>query len=38
MGLQGFHGAHITFPRRPDERPDALRLETRFDRFIRAAT
>lgn len=37
MGLQGFHGAHITFPRRPDERPDALRLETRFDRFIRAA-
>jgi putative restriction endonuclease len=35
-GLQGFHGEHIALPRRPQERPDAARLRTRFDRFIRA--
>jgi putative restriction endonuclease len=36
-GLQGFHGARIALPRRHDERPDPLRLETRFERFTRAA-
>jgi putative restriction endonuclease len=36
-GLQGFHGSRITMPRRPEDRPDAMRLETRFDRFVRAA-
>ena len=36
-GLQGFHGASIALPRRPEEHPDAARLQTRFDRFIRAA-
>jgi putative restriction endonuclease len=35
-GLQGFHGADITLPRRPEERPDPARLETRFERFLRA--
>jgi putative restriction endonuclease len=36
-GLQGFHGAHIALPRRPEQRPDTVRLQTRFDRFVRAA-
>ena len=36
-GLQGFHGAKIGLPRKPDDRPDPVRLETRFDRFVRAA-
>lgn len=36
-GLQGFHGAHIGLPRRPEDRPDVRRLETRFQRFLRAA-
>jgi putative restriction endonuclease len=36
-GLQGFHGARIALPRRHDERPDPVRLETRFERFTRAA-
>jgi putative restriction endonuclease len=36
-GLQGFHGASIAFPRRPDDWPDPSRLETRFARFLRAA-
>jgi putative restriction endonuclease len=35
-GLQGFHGANIALPRSPDEHPDPVRLETRFDRFVRA--
>jgi putative restriction endonuclease len=35
-GLQGFHGARIAVPRRPEERPDVARLLTRFDRFVRA--
>ncbi|MEJ7787861.1 MAG: HNH endonuclease [Solirubrobacteraceae bacterium] len=35
-GLQGFHGANITLPRRLEQRPDAVRLQTRFDRFLRA--
>jgi putative restriction endonuclease len=36
-GLQGFHGERIALPRRPADRPDPLRLETRFERFVRAA-
>jgi putative restriction endonuclease len=36
-GLQGFHGASILQPRRPDERPDPDRLEARFVRFSAAA-
>jgi putative restriction endonuclease len=36
-GLQGFHGAPIARPRRPEDRPDPGRLETRFERFLRAA-
>ncbi len=36
-GLQGFHGARIGVPRRQEERPDTARLQTRFDRFVRAA-
>jgi putative restriction endonuclease len=37
VGLQGFHGERIAQPRRPEDRPDAVRLETRFNRFVRAA-
>jgi putative restriction endonuclease len=36
-GLQGFHGARIVAPRRPQDRPDPHRLELRFERFARAA-
>jgi putative restriction endonuclease len=36
-GLQGFHGAAILQPRRPDERPDPLRLEVRFATFAAVA-
>jgi putative restriction endonuclease len=36
-GLQGFHGASIERPRRPEEHPDRSRLDTRFERFTRAA-
>jgi putative restriction endonuclease len=36
-GLQGFHGAAIALPRRPEDRPDPVRLEARFKRFERAA-
>ena len=36
-GLQGFHGEAITVPRRPADRPDPLRLESRFERFLHAA-
>ena len=36
-GLQGFHGQSITVPRRPEDRPDPARLESRFLRFERAA-
>jgi putative restriction endonuclease len=36
-GLQGFHGAAIALPRRPEDRPDPVRLEARFRRFERAA-
>jgi putative restriction endonuclease len=37
-GLQGFHGARITLPRREEDRPDPIRLESRFERFVRAAS
>jgi putative restriction endonuclease len=36
-GLQGFHGAHIALPHRPEDRPDQTRLGTRFARFLRVA-
>jgi putative restriction endonuclease len=36
-GLQGFHGAQIARPRREEDRPDAIRLQTRFERFVIAA-
>jgi len=36
-GLQGFHGASISMPRRPGDRPDPARLEARFERFTRVA-
>ena len=36
-GLQGFHGDQIALPRKPTDRPDPVRLETRFERFVRAA-
>jgi putative restriction endonuclease len=36
-GLQGFHGAPIAMPRRPEDRPDPARLEARFASFARAA-
>jgi putative restriction endonuclease len=35
-GLQGFHGHVISLPRRPEDRPDPVRLEARFERFERA--
>jgi putative restriction endonuclease len=36
-GLQGFHAATIALPRRPDERPDPVRLEKRFEAFENSA-
>ena len=36
-GLQGFHGSPITLPRREPDRPDRLRLASRFERFARTA-
>jgi putative restriction endonuclease len=36
-GLQGFHGEPIALPRRPEDRPDRVRLQSRFERFLRAA-
>jgi putative restriction endonuclease len=36
-GLQEFHGAPIRKPRRPDQRPDPERLETRYQEFRAAA-
>jgi putative restriction endonuclease len=36
-GLQGFRGTRIALPRRPDDRPDPVRLQTRFERFSHAA-
>jgi hypothetical protein len=34
-GLRGFHGAPIGLPHRPEDCPDAARLEARFERFTR---
>lgn len=36
-GLQGFHGAQIALPTRQEERPDVVRLEARFARFVEFA-
>jgi putative restriction endonuclease len=36
-GLHGFHGAAIARPQRSEDQPDRARLETRFERFLRAA-
>lgn len=36
-GLQGFHGHSIVLPRRAADRPDPVRLQTRFERFVAAA-
>jgi putative restriction endonuclease len=36
-GLQAFHGEAIVVPRMPADRPDPVRLESRFERFQRAA-
>jgi putative restriction endonuclease len=36
-GLQGFHGDRIALPRRSEDQPDPVRLETRFERFVQAA-
>ena len=36
-GLQGFHGEAIAVPRRPADRPDPQRLQSRFERFLAAA-
>jgi putative restriction endonuclease len=36
-GLQGFHGERIELPHKPDDRPDPIRLQTRFERFVDAA-
>ena len=36
-GLQGFHNASIALPRRADDQPDPVRLDARFQRFLRAA-
>jgi putative restriction endonuclease len=36
-GLQGFHGKPIAVPRRPADRPDPMRLQIRFDRFLAVA-
>ncbi len=33
-GLQGFHGSQIALPRRPEERPDTGRRQTRSERFV----
>lgn len=36
-GLQGFHGAEILQPRRPEQRPEPHRLEARYEEFLQAA-
>jgi putative restriction endonuclease len=36
-GLQGFHEALIAQPARQSDRPDPVRLATRFEEFVRAA-
>jgi putative restriction endonuclease len=37
VGLQQAHGQLIGLPRRPAERPDPVRLERRYERFVRAS-
>ena len=37
VGLQQAHGQLIGLPRRASERPDLVRLERRYERFIRAS-
>ena len=37
VGLQDAHGQFIGLPRRPAERPDPIRLERRYERFVRAS-
>jgi hypothetical protein len=37
FGLQQAHGQLIGLPRRPAERPDPVRLERRYERFVRAS-
>ncbi len=37
VGLQQAHGQLIGLPRRPSERPDPVRLERRYERFILAS-
>lgn len=37
VGLQQAHGQLIGLPRRPAERPDVIRLERRYERFVRAS-
>lgn len=37
QGIQGFHGAAIMRPRRPDDQPDPNRLAVRFGEFEHAA-
>ena len=33
-GLQDFHGARlVVLPRRPDDQPDPVRLEERYEQF-----
>ena len=36
-GLQGFHGEKIVLPRRPEDRPDPVRLARRFERYSEAS-
>lgn len=36
-GLQGFHGKPIAVPRRPVDRPDPERLQSRFEAFLDSA-
>jgi hypothetical protein len=35
--LQGFHGKPIAVPRRPVDRPDPERLQSRFEAFLDSA-
>ena len=37
VGLQQAHGKLIGLPRRPADRPDPIRLERRYERFVRAS-
>lgn len=36
-GLQAFHEAPISIPQRPNDRPDPVRLQVRYEQFVRAA-